>query len=87
MQKKKLFGGAGVLLLCMALLPLTAFAAEAEAEYTPSMYATFWALVPPIVAIALALITKRFTAPFYRYSGRRAILFRLLFRDYSYTHF
>ena len=58
MQKKKLFGGAGVLLLCMALLPLTAFAAEAEAEYTPSMYATFWALVPPIVAIALALITK-----------------------------
>lgn len=27
-------------------------------EYVPSMYATFWALVPPIVAIALALITK-----------------------------
>ena len=88
MQKKKLFGGAGVLLLCMALLPLTAFAAEAEAEYTPSMYATFWALVPPIVAIALALITKEvYSSLFYRYSGRRAILFRLLFRDYSYTHF
>lgn len=27
-------------------------------EYVPQMYATFWALVPPIVAIALALITK-----------------------------
>lgn len=27
-------------------------------EYVPKMYATFWALVPPIVAIVLALITK-----------------------------
>lgn len=27
-------------------------------EYVPAMYATFWALVPPIVAIVLALITK-----------------------------
>ena len=27
-------------------------------EYVPQMYATFWALVPPIVAICLALITK-----------------------------
>ncbi|MDO4475316.1 MAG: Na+/H+ antiporter NhaC family protein [Lachnospiraceae bacterium] len=32
--------------------------AAAAAEYTPKMYATFWALVPPIVAIVLALITK-----------------------------
>lgn len=58
MQKKKLFYGAGLLLLCMALMPLTAFAAEAGEEYIPAMYATFWALVPPIVAIVLALITK-----------------------------
>lgn len=28
------------------------------AEYVPSMYATVWALVPPVVAIVLALITK-----------------------------
>ena len=27
-------------------------------EYVPAMYATFWALVPPLVAIILALITK-----------------------------
>lgn len=27
-------------------------------EYVPQVYATFWALVPPIVAICLALITK-----------------------------
>lgn len=57
-QKKKLLGGAGIMTLCALLMPLTAFAAEAEAEYTPAMYATFWALVPPIVAIVLALITK-----------------------------
>ncbi len=28
------------------------------AAYTPDMYATFWALIPPVVAIVLALITK-----------------------------
>lgn len=38
--------------------PVVVFAADGEAEYQPEMYATFWALVPPIVAIALALITK-----------------------------
>ena len=27
-------------------------------EYLPIMYATFWALIPPVVAIVLALITK-----------------------------
>ena len=58
MNKKRFLRGAGLALLCLMLLPLTAFAAEAEAEYTPAMYATFWALVPPIVAIVLSLITK-----------------------------
>ncbi|XCP86614.1 Na+/H+ antiporter NhaC family protein [Roseburia hominis] len=38
--------------------PLVAFAAEEAEEYVPAMYASFWALVPPIVAIGLALITK-----------------------------
>lgn len=34
-------------------------AAESEEEeYQSSMYSTFWALVPPIVAIVLALLTK-----------------------------
>lgn len=58
MKKKKLLQGIAALILCLALLPMTVFAAEAEAEYTPAMYATFWALIPPIVAIVLALITK-----------------------------
>jgi len=44
----------------MAVLccPQVVFAAEEAAEYVPEMYATFWALVPPVVAILLALITK-----------------------------
>lgn len=37
---------------------MTVFAAEDTAEYVPKMYASFWALIPPIVAIVLALITK-----------------------------
>ena len=51
---------AGLLaVLCLSVLfSMTALAAEETAEYVPAMYATFWALVPPIVAIGLALITK-----------------------------
>lgn len=58
MKKKKLLRGIAALILCLALLPITVLAAETGEEYTPAMYATFWALVPPIVAIVLALITK-----------------------------
>ena len=58
MKKKKLLRGIGALILCLALLPMTVLASEGDAEYVPGMYATFWALVPPIVAIVLALITK-----------------------------
>ena len=39
------------------LFGMTAFAAE-EAAYVPEVYATYWALVPPVIAIGLALITK-----------------------------
>ena len=50
-----------VLLTAVALFilacPVTVFAAE-EAAATPAVYATFWSLIPPVVAIALALITK-----------------------------
>ena len=49
---------AAVLSLCFLLMPAIAFAAQEEASELPSMYATFWALVPPVVAIVLALITK-----------------------------
>lgn len=55
--KRGLLAGASILSLCFLLMPIMALAAEEETA-TPSMYATFWALVPPIVAIVLALITK-----------------------------
>ncbi len=45
--------------LLMALtFSTTVFAAEEEVEYVPALHATFWALVPAVVAIGLALITK-----------------------------
>lgn len=46
-----------VLMLALAF-STTVFAAEEEVEYVPALHATFWALVPAIVAIGLALITK-----------------------------
>ncbi len=42
------------LMLCVSVVAL---AADGE-EYASPLYSTFWSLVPPIVAIALALITK-----------------------------
>ena len=43
--------------LSTLLMPVISLAAE-EGAAAPSLYATFWALVPPVVAIVLALITK-----------------------------
>ena len=34
------------------------FVVEEEPEYVPGLYGTFWALLPPIIAIVLALLTK-----------------------------
>lgn len=45
--------------LVAVAMSVTAFAGNAEAaEHTSNMYATAWSLVPPTVAIVLALITK-----------------------------
>ncbi len=44
-------------LIVAILLVITSVFATGDAEVS-TMYATFWALVPPVVAIALALITK-----------------------------
>ena len=38
--------------------PVTVLAAEAEEAAKPALYASVWALLPPLVAIVLALITK-----------------------------
>lgn len=55
--KKHVWKAIPMILVLVMMMSMTVFAAE-EAEYVPSMYATFWSLVPPLVAIALALITK-----------------------------
>lgn len=47
-----------VLLAALAFSTTVLAAEEEVAEYVPGLHATFWALVPPIVAIGLALITK-----------------------------
>jgi Na+/H+ antiporter NhaC len=40
------------------IIPLAALAAEGEGTYASPLYGTFWSLVPALVAIVLALVTK-----------------------------
>ena len=47
-----------MLLGMLFLSGMTVFAAGENTEYVPDLYATVWSLVPPVVAIVLALITK-----------------------------
>ena len=56
-QHKMMWAVSASLLLAMCC-PMLALAAEEAEEYVPSMYASFWSLIPPVVAIVLALITK-----------------------------
>ena len=57
-KSKKLFFAVLTCLLIFTCGAVTVFAADGGKEYVPKMYASFWALIPPVVAIALALITK-----------------------------
>lgn len=47
-----------IAVLMMLACSMTVSASEMGTEYVPANYATFWALVPPVVAIGLALLTK-----------------------------
>ena len=58
LRNHRLLRVAALAALAVLLLCVPAFAAEEGAEAVNSMYGTFWALVPPIIAITLALITK-----------------------------
>ncbi len=57
-EKKKVLWGTVTLLGILMMSSMTVFAADEAAEYVPKMYASFWSLIPPVVAIVLALITK-----------------------------
>ncbi|MDO4453767.1 MAG: Na+/H+ antiporter NhaC family protein [Eubacteriales bacterium] len=57
--KRRLLSSAILTILLVVGFSMIVFAGGDETEAAkPEMYATFWALVPPIVAIGLALITK-----------------------------
>lgn len=58
MKRRKYFYLFVAVLTLFSMFAVTGFAAEAEAEFVCNMYGTAWALVPPLVAIILALITK-----------------------------
>ncbi|MDO4876265.1 MAG: Na+/H+ antiporter NhaC family protein [Oscillospiraceae bacterium] len=56
------------------------FEAAEAAEYVPVLYQTFWALVPPLVAILLALITKEVYSSLFA-----GVIVGGLIYSYSYT--
>ena len=56
-NRRKLSVLFAAVMLFVLTCPVTVLAA-AEEETAPALYATFWSLVPPVVAIVLALITK-----------------------------
>ena len=57
-MKKNIKRTAVLSMVLVLMFATTVFGAEKTEEYVPAVYATFWALVPPVVAIGLALITK-----------------------------
>ena len=58
MTKKNVWKAVATVLLLVAMMSMTVFAADADVAELPKMFATPWSLVPPLVAIVLALITK-----------------------------
>ena len=57
--KRRILTAAALMIVFAALFSITVFAAETEGEAPPpALFGTFWSLLPPIIAIGLALITK-----------------------------
>ncbi len=57
-HKRKIIGFLSVFALLCVIAPMVTRAADAGTEDLPTLWATPWALLPAVVAIALALITK-----------------------------
>lgn len=57
-SKKSVLKAVSAIAVLVMMFSMTVFAAEGEAATQPALYGTFWSLVPPLVAIVLALITK-----------------------------
>lgn len=56
--RKKVWMTTMLLTLSVLGSSLTVFASDGKAKYVPNMYASVYSLIPPVVAIVLALITK-----------------------------
>ena len=56
--RKKVWMTTMLLTLSVLGSSLTVFALDGKAKYVPDMYASIYSLIPPVVAIVLALITK-----------------------------
>ena len=56
--RKKVWMTTMLLTLSVLGSSLTVFASDGKAKYVPDMYASAYSLIPPVVAIVLALITK-----------------------------
>lgn len=56
--RKKVWMTTMLLTLSVLGSSLTVFAADGKTKYVPDMYASVYSLIPPVVAIVLALITK-----------------------------
>ena len=52
---RKILWMLSTVMLVVACSPLLAMAAEEGEEYVPEMFATPWSLLPPLVAIVLAI--------------------------------
>lgn len=57
-NSKRIFRIMTMCLMIVMMMSVTVFAEGEATEYVPKLYSTAWALVPPVVAITLALITK-----------------------------
>ena len=57
-KRSKIYALFAAVLAFVLACPATVLAAAEEEVSSPAVYATFWSLVPPVVAIVLALITK-----------------------------
>ncbi len=79
-KKKRLILGLGVVALTIIFCAVTAFA-EDGGETASRFTNTFWSLVPPIIAIALALITKEVYSSLFI----GIVVGALLAADFSFT--
>lgn len=57
-NSKRLYSIISISIMIIMTMTVSVFAEGTANEYVPKLYATAWALVPPVVAITLALITK-----------------------------